>query len=72
MNLTLLADLLGLEDTYCNEIDIRPKAVMTSGKGMFIISVLSSCPAALENKLYIRRVLVLRVKDTSCYFHFPL
>ena len=39
---------------------------------MFILTAVTICPAILTAKIYIRRVLTLRIKDTSCYFHFPL
>lgn len=39
---------------------------------MFIMSVVTTCPSALNFKIFVRRVLTLKIKDTSCYFHFPL
>ena len=39
---------------------------------MFLVTVASNCPAVLEQKYVIRRILVFKVKDTSCYFHFPM
>ena len=46
--------------------------VQTAGRGMFVLSMVTSYPAGLESKLCVRRVLTLRIKDTSCYFHFPV
>jgi len=55
-----------------SEVDIKPKTVQTGGKGMFILTAVTLCPPILKSKMYVRRVLTLKIKDTSCYFHFPL
>ena len=39
---------------------------------MFILSVTTTSPAILTSKIHVRRVLTLKIKDTSCYFHFPI
>ena len=72
LNLCLLAELMGVDDLGCSEVEVKPKLTQTQGKGMFILSVSSNCPQVLPHPLCVRRVLTLRIKDTTCYFHFPL
>ena len=71
MNITLQAELMGLTEPD-RQIDIKPKTIQTNFKNMFIISVLTNFPADFAGKTFIRKVLALKIKDTSCYFHFPL
>lgn len=70
---TLLAELVGLEEQGNSEVEVRPKSIPVNGKGAFILTFVTNCPATLESSIAcIRRILILRVKDTKIHFHFPI
>lgn len=52
---------------------MKPKNVQVAGKGIFLLSFATNAPPGTENAVYsVRKILVLRVKDTKLHFHFPL
>ena len=54
-------------------MEVRPKSIPVNGKGAFILTFVTNCPPSSENSTAcIRRILILRVKDTKIHFHFPI
>ncbi len=71
LNITLLTDIIGLNEE--REVEVKPKALQLGGKGMFVLNFSTNFPEEIEEeKIIVRKVLVLQIKDTPCHFHFPI
>ena len=59
-------------------IDVKPKAMTLAGKGQFSLVVSMGLNEEINNSIKkrkpisIRRVLILKIKDTKFIYHFPL
>lgn len=73
LSLNLLAELVGLGGQDDGEVDVKPKSLQVGGKGVFLLSFVTNGPSEVESRAFsVRRILILKVKDTKIHFHFPL
>jgi uncharacterized protein YwlG (UPF0340 family) len=74
ISVNLLVEMVGLGDQNEGEVDVKPKSLQVGGKGAFVLTFVTNHPAIMENNSVscVRRILILKVKDTKIHFHFPL
>lgn len=79
MKISILVELIGLEQEYKPVLDVKPKSMSLTGKGQFSIMICTNITDAMKDhfqkssKSYtVRRILVLKVKDTKFIYHFPV
>lgn len=71
LDFTLLTDIISLSPG--KEIEVKPKSVQMNGKGTVVLNFSTNFPVDFsDQKVVVRKVLVLKIKDTSCHFHFPI
>lgn len=73
LNFILMADFLGATEESGNEVEVKPRMVQVGGEGLFVLNICANFPSELSNqRVCVRRVLVLQIKDSACHFHFPV
>ena len=53
-----------------NEIEVKPRTIQIVGKGIFLVNIVANY--AIEEKRCVRKILTFKIKDTNCYYHFPI
>ncbi len=60
------------EEKNESHVDVKPKNFQVGGKGIFILNFTLNSLEIENYPFCVRRVLIIKIKDTQIHFHFPL
>jgi hypothetical protein len=79
MKISVTTEILSLEEEVIPIVDVKPKSMILNGKGQFSISFCTNITEKIKehfqksSKPYsIRRILIIKIKDTKFIYHFPV
>ena len=78
MRMGITTEVIGLEDELTPILEVKPKSMTLTGKGQFSLcfsaNMAENVRKELENNqsMVVRRILIMKIKDTNFMYHYPI